>query len=199
MSRSGRYSGILLFGAPGSGKGTVGKIIAEAGEHCHVSSGDIFRGLSPDSPAGSTFHTYASKGQLVPDEVTMDVWHGYVKGLIATNRFFPQKQLLVLDGLPRTVRQAEILDELVDIQKIVVLGADDLGVFVERLKKRATIEGRLDDADESVLQKRMDVYKAQTMSVLSHYESSQVAQINADQGRVAVLADVLESIRGISI
>jgi len=194
MSKFGRYEAILLFGAPGSGKGTVGKILAEAGGHCHVSSGDIFRGLSPHSPAGETFHQYASKGQLVPDEVTMDVWHGYVKGLIATNRYFPNKQLLILDGLPRTRRQAEILDDLVEVKKIVVLEAVDLGVFVERLKKRAHLEGRLDDADEAVLQKRMDVYKSQTMSVLGYYDPAFIADINADQDRLPVLRDVISAI-----
>lgn len=189
-----KYQAILLFGAPGSGKGTVGKILALAGEHCHVSSGDIFRGLSPDSPAGEVFHQYASKGQLVPDEVTMDVWHGYVKGLVATNRYFPNKQLLILDGIPRTRRQAEILDTLVEVKKIVVLEAQDLTIFVDRLKRRALLEGREDDADEAVLNKRMEVYKSQTLSVLEHFDPRLVAEVNADQDRLEVLRDVISAL-----
>ena len=74
------FRAILIFGPPGSGKGTLGKFLSTAGNHYHLSSGDIFRGLSPESPAGKLFHTYASKGHLVPDEVTIQIWRHYVGG-----------------------------------------------------------------------------------------------------------------------
>jgi adenylate kinase len=83
----------LIFGPPGSGKGTLGKFLSSAGNHFHLSSGDIFRGLSPESPAGKLYHQYAGKGLLLPDEVTIEIWHHFVHGLIATNRYFPSQQL----------------------------------------------------------------------------------------------------------
>ena len=95
---------ILIFGPPGSGKGTLGKSLSSAGNHFHLSSGDIFRGLSPESPAGKVYHNYAGKGLLLPDDTTIQIWHHYVHGLIATNRYFPEQQLLLLDGIPRTLR-----------------------------------------------------------------------------------------------
>ncbi len=94
------FRSVLIFGPPGSGKGTLGKFLSSAGNHFHLSSGDIFRGLSPESPAGKLYHHYAGKGLLLPDEVTIQIWHHYVNGLIATNRYFPSQQLLLLDGIP---------------------------------------------------------------------------------------------------
>src|SRR6185312_6554563 len=86
------FRSILIFGPPGSGKGTLGRFLSAAGNHVHLSSGDIFRGLAPESPAGKLFHTYASQGHLVPDEVTIGIWKNFVSGLIATNRYFPSQQ-----------------------------------------------------------------------------------------------------------
>ena len=83
------FRSVVVFGPPGSGKGTLGKFLSSAGNHFHLSSGDIFRGLSPESPAGQLYHSYASKGLLLPDEVTIQIWLQYVHGLIATNRYFP--------------------------------------------------------------------------------------------------------------
>src|SRR3990167_1765416 len=113
------FRAILIFGPPGSGKGTLGKFLSSAGNHSHLSSGDIFRGLSPESPAGKLYHSYASKGLLLPDEVTIDIWHHYVHGLIATNRYFPDEQLLLLDGIPRTLRQADLLSRYVEVTRII--------------------------------------------------------------------------------
>src|SRR3972149_12161255 len=106
---------VLLFGPPGSGKGTLGKFLSSAGNHFHLSSGDIFRGLSPESPAGKLYHNYAGKGLLLPDEITIQIWHHFVHGLIATNRYFPEQQLLLLDGIPRTIRQAALLQKYIRI------------------------------------------------------------------------------------
>src|SRR3990167_2109791 len=78
-------SAVLIFGPPGSGKGTLGKFLSSAGNHFHLSSGDIFRGLSPESPAGQVYHEYAGKGLLLPDEITIKIWRHFVQGLIATN------------------------------------------------------------------------------------------------------------------
>jgi adenylate kinase len=185
------FRAVLLFGPPGSGKGTLGKFLSSAGNHFHLSSGDIFRGLSPESPAGKLYHEYAGKGLLLPDEITIQIWHYFVHGLIATNRYFPTQQLLLLDGLPRTIRQADLLAEYVQIERIIVLEVKETNELIKRIQRRALIEKRTDDFDANVLKTRMDVYEKETSKVLKHYPESLLSRFNASQKPLEVLRDVL--------
>lgn len=182
---------ILIFGPPGSGKGTLGKFLSSAGNHYHLSSGDIFRGLSPESSAGKLFHRFASKGELVPDEVTIEIWHRYVKGLIATNAYFPHNQYLLLDGLPRTLHQADLIDSHIKVMQVISLEMPNVEGLVARLKRRAVIERRMDDFDESVLKNRMQVYQNETLKLLERYPKELISAFNADQPPLDVLRDVL--------
>lgn len=182
---------VLIFGPPGSGKGTQGKFLSSAGNHYHLSSGDIFRGLSPESPAGKLYHSYASEGKLVPDEITIEVWHHFVMGLIATNHYYPQEQLLLLDGIPRTRQQAEILEQYVTVEKIILLEAKLKDVFYQRLKRRALIERRFDDFDEKILKKRMEIYEQETCPVLDYYSDQKIVRFDAELKPLEVLRDIL--------
>ncbi len=190
----GRFQALLLFGPPGSGKGTLGRALANAGNHVHLSSGDIFRGLAPESPAGQLTQAFASKGHLVPDEATIAIWHHYVDGLIATNRFFPASQMLILDGIPRTIKQAELMDHYLALSRILVLEMPNIDGLIARLKKRALIEKRVDDTDEKILRTRMDVYERDTAKLLQHYPKDKIVRINADQRPIAVLHDALRAL-----
>ena len=189
-----KFQSVLIFGAPGSGKGTQGKFLSSAGNHFHLSSGDVFRGLSPESPAGKLYHKYAGKGQLLPDDVTIEIWHHYVLGLIATNQYFPKEQLLLLDGIPRTVKQAEILERYIEVKKIILLENKDKDTLIQRLKRRALIEKRHDDKDEGILRKRMEIYEQETFPVIQHYPKELIARFNADQRPLEVLRDILISL-----
>lgn len=171
---------ILLFGPPGSGKGTLAKILAQAGDFEHLSSGDVFRALGPGSPV----HAYLQKGELVPDELTIQICMEQVKG----------DKLVLLDGIPRTVKQAEILDQYVDVKQLVLLDVGDEDVLIKRLQGRAKIEGRADDAKTEVLHKRMEVYHQQTKDVLTHYPEELISHVNADQTKLEVLRDSLSAI-----
>ena len=186
-----KFRSVLIFGPPGSGKGTLGKELSSAGNHFHLSSGDIFRGLSPESPAGKLYHNYAAKGLLLPDEVTIQIWKHYVHGLIATNRYFPTQQLLLLDGLPRTIRQAQLLENLIKIEKIIVLEIPNKEKLIKRIQRRGLIEKRGDDMDPQVLKTRMDVYEKETIKLLKHYPENMISFFNADQKPLEVLRDVL--------
>ena len=185
------FRSILIFGPPGAGKGTLGKFLSTAGNHFHLSSGDIFRGLDPETPTGKLYHTYASKGYLVPDHVTVDIWRQYVSGLINTNKYFPKKQFLLLDGIPRTPAQAKIFDKYIKVAHIIVLEMPNMEGLIARMKKRALIEKRADDADEGVLRTRMAIYEKDTKSLLSHYPDDIISRFNADQKPLEVLRDVL--------
>ena len=191
---SARFKSILIFGPPGSGKGTQGKFLSSAGNHFHLSSGDIFRGLSPESPAGKVYHKYASKGNLVPDEVTIRIWHHYVLGLIATNRYLPNDQYLLLDGIPRTVEQAKLLEQHIEIEAIIVLGATKQSTLLKRMQRRALIEKRHDDMDQNVLKKRFEVYNKATKKVLTYYKDQNIYTFEASKKPLEVLRDILDEL-----
>lgn len=186
-----KHKAILIFGAPGSGKGTLSRFLIGSPLLYHLSSGEFFRGLSPQSEAGKIFHSYADKGQLVPDEVTMTLWSAYVDTLIASNRFDPKNQWLMLDGIPRTRNQAELINKYVDIEAILVLDVPREQELIDRIAKRAEEEKRKDDANPEVIRKRLEVFKADTLAVLQVYPSSLIHKINAQQSPLEVARDAL--------
>ena len=188
-----RFRTILLFGPPGCGKGTIGKALG-ATHHLHLSTGDVFRGIDPESPNGQLIHPYIKRGHLVPDPITMKIWAAYMVGLMSTNRFVPSKQTVILDGLPRTKQQAIILNEIADVIAVICLRVKNQGVLVERLTNRAKLEGRPDDAKVNIIEERLRVYEKQTLEVLSVLPAEKVFEINAEQKPFQVLRDVLVAI-----
>ena len=183
---------ILMFGAPGAGKGTISPLICQVANNYHLSTGDIFRGLPAESENGKLFFSYAREGKLVPDEVTMQIWWTYTQGLINTNKYNPSEQLMVLDGLPRTVEQAKLLEQYVTVKRVIALDIQDENVIIERLGKRAKIEKRADDADIAIVKKRLQEYHNKTAPVLDFYPKELVSIINAEQKPSEVLRDVLK-------
>lgn len=187
-----KTSAVLLFGAPGVGKGTQGKILDRIPGFRHISSGDVFRGLAPDSPEAQEVARYANRGMLVPDDVTIRVFRSVLQRRMDAGEIDPQREILVLDGIPRTVRQAEFLAEGIEVLAVVQLAFSeaDESVMVERLKRRAVVENRPDDADEAVIRRRFEVYRQETARVLAFYPAGRVHRINAVATPIEVLRDV---------
>ena len=182
---------ILLFGSPGAGKGTQGTILGSIPTYLHVSSGDLFRNLRVQNPLGQTFLDYASKGQLVPDEPTIKLWHDDIKNRIHNGIFNPETDTLLLDGIPRNAAQAELLDDTLNVVGVLNLFCKDIDIMVERLQARALRENRLDDANLDTIRNRLEVYEAETRPVLEHYGDGLVHTIDSTQSPVLVLRDVL--------
>jgi len=183
---------ILLFGPPGAGKGTVGAKLTNVSGNYHLSTGDIFRGLPPESPNGKVFFSYANEGKLVPDDVTIEIFWRYMQGLIDTNKFDPANQYIFLDGMPRTAEQAKILDQYVDVVKIISLKVTNDDEIVERLAKRAKIEKRSDDADKSIVLNRLAQYREKTQVVLDHYDDAIISEFDAQLSPLEVFRNVLD-------
>lgn len=186
-----RYKSVLLFGAPGSGKGTQGKIIGTIPGFFHTACGDIFRSLDLSSEMGRIFWQYSSRGQLVPDEFTVKLWKQYINGLEMINQFRPGSEILVLDGIPRNVEQAKLLEDTLDVVKIIHLQCADLAKMVERLRRRALKENRFDDANDEVIQKRLVVYDIETKPVLDFYPADRIARVDATMSQIRVLSEIV--------
>jgi len=186
-----RYKTILLFGAPGSGKGTQGKILGSIPGFFHSSTGDIFRSLDLQSPTGRTVWEFVSKGKLVPDELTINSWKQYLQGMELINQFHPENEIIVLDGLPRSAVQAKILEDTIDVMKVIHLVADQ-AKMVERLRRRALKENRVDDASDAVINRRFDVYEKETKPVLAYYPPEKIVTIDAAQSQIRVLSEIIK-------
>lgn len=184
----------LLFGLPGVGKGTQGELLGAIPGFVHLATGDMFRGLDRDSELGQEFIKYSTQGLLVPDELTCRLWRQYVQGLIDTNQYRPDSDLLLLDGIPRSVKQAKILEEHINVLCIIHLVCQDTDALVARMKKRAQQQGRPDDADEEVIRRRIKVYHDETKPVLDHYDSSKIVEIDAVGLPGEILQNILNAI-----
>ena len=189
-----RYPSILLFGPPGVGKGTQGQILGSIPGFFHLATGDMFRSLDKESEIGMEFTRYSSQGLLVPDFLTVRLWRQHVEQLIARELYNPEVDLLLLDGIPRSVPQADSMKEYIDPRMIIHLVCENLDKMVRRMQKRATEQGRPDDADESVIRKRFEVYSEQTAPVLACYDDSIISNIDALGTQAEVLLRVLSAV-----
>jgi len=186
-----KYSTVLLFGAPGSGKGTQGKILGTIPHFYHFSCGEVFRNVRPDSELGRIFLEYSSKGQLVPDEHTIRLWRKTIEDAERIGRFHPESDTMVLDGIPRNVHQAEILKDTLDVKALLYLSCPDLSKLVARIQRRALSENRLDDANMDIIRQRLDTYDQTTKPVLEFYGKKLTHTIDSTQSPIKVLSDIL--------
>ena len=187
-----RYQTILLFGAPGVGKGTQGKILGVIPGFFHMSMGEAFRTLDPDSELGRTCLHYSNRGELVPDEMTIRLWCEYLAHQMDNRAYRPECDLLVLDGIPRNTTQASLLEKHIDVLRVVHLVAKNEEMMIERLRRRAIKENRVDDAREEVIRRRWEVYREETEPVLRYYDPSLISQVDAVGSPGGVLLNVLE-------
>jgi adenylate kinase len=188
---------ILLFGSPGSGKGTQGKLLGTLPGFYHLACGDVFRSIDLNSEVGKVFLKYSSQGELAPDDFTVRLWRDHIDKLIHTKAFSPASTVLVLDGIPRNVQQARMLDEYIDVVKLICLRAvHNREEIVRRLKSRALKDNRLDDANEETIRHRLEVYDKESRPVLAYYPQNLRIDIDALQSPIEVAHDILSAVLG---
>ena len=189
-----RFQTVLLFGAPGSGKGTQGKILGNIPGFYHLSCGEVFRTLDTRTDLGKTFIEYSSKGLLVPDDATVQMWHLNMQARTVLSDYKPNADLLVLDGIPRNVNQAKLLEKHLNVLQIIHLVCPDKEEMIKRLRRRALKENRIDDAKEEVIRKRWEVYEQETFPVLKYYPKGIVKEVDATGSPARVLEHILEAV-----
>ncbi len=173
---------LILFGPPGSGKGTQSEKLIERYGLKHLSTGDLLRSeISRYTPLGQEAKNFMDKGELVPDEVVI----GMISSALDEN---PKVKGFLFDGFPRTTNQAEALDKLLALKRspIEVMLALDVSEeeLVKRLVKRGETSGRSDDNNEQVIRARLIEYKKYTASVADHYNKSEKVVLVKGEGSV---------------
>jgi adenylate kinase len=159
---------LILFGPPGSGKGTQSEKLVEKYGLVHLSTGNLLREeIANSTPLGLEARNIMDKGHLVPDEVVI----GMIDNSLEHHKEAPG---FLFDGFPRTLAQAEALDKLLLLKNseadlVIILDVDE-EELIKRLVNRAKTSGRSDDADENVQRKRQEVYKRDTFPVAAHYQ-----------------------------
>ncbi|MFZ2900828.1 MAG: adenylate kinase [Saprospiraceae bacterium] len=188
---------LILFGPPGSGKGTQAVQLAEKYEILHISTGDLFRyEMGNNTPLGQKAKSYMEKGELVPDEVTI----GMLRNKVEAN---PEAKGFIFDGFPRTVAQARALDAMLEeegqeVSALIALEVDDEEI-VARILNRGKSSGRADDNDESIIRNRIAVYNRETAPVFDYYAQTGktklidgIGSIDEIFGRLCAAVDALK-------
>ncbi|MGV3659037.1 MAG: adenylate kinase family protein [Prosthecobacter sp.] len=189
-----KFRTLLILGAPGSGKGTQGKVLGSIPRFHHLACGDVFRSLDTRTAIGQKFVSYSSRGELVPDDVTVDLWRQNIVQRVDSHQFKPEIDFLVLDGIPRNVEQARHMEQDIEVLKVFHLSCPDRTELARRLRKRALKDNRFDDANETVIQQRFATYEAETKPILDYYAGDRIVDIDASQPPAKVLFDILAGV-----
>ncbi len=192
MEKGEKRINLILFGPPGSGKGTQAKMLEEQFDLLQISTGDLFRyELGNNTPLGQKARTYMDKGQLVPDQVTVAMLKNKLE-------MHPDVKGYIFDGFPRTIPQSQALDELLKergekVNSLISLVVNDEEI-VKRLLERGKTSGRADDANEEVIRERISVYKSETSPVYDYYHQQSLSQKISGIGEISDINNRLNNL-----
>lgn len=186
------FRAVLLFGMPGVGKGTQGQLLGKIRGLFHLSTGEILRSLADDTDDGRLVTERLRHGQLVPDDLTIKIWTRWLDARIESQDFQPDRQVLLLDGIPRNLQQCERLKTHIDVLQVIYLNPPSDEPIVQRLRQRALLEGRSDDVDESVIRSRFEIFRRDTAPILNFYPRYLIHEIDPMGTPAEVLKRILE-------
>jgi len=197
VEKRAKYRSIIFFGMPGSGKGTQGAVLGQLPDYMHISMGDIFRRIPRTGKFGREIESYTSQGQMVPNDLTVRIFERHLAILELQEVLMPDRETLLLDGLPRNYAQAQRLDGLIDVIQIFHLKIEDMAKAADRLRARALRENRLDDMSEDVIHRRLDTYYEETFKTLSFYPKELIYDVDAGRCMIDVLCSIVDRLAAI--
>jgi len=171
-----RFKTILMFGAPGSGKGTQGAILGRIPRFIHFVCGEVFRALDTRT------------------ELTVQLWKANIDSRAESHSFKPDIDFLVLDGIPRNVEQARLMAPFIDVLHVFHLSCPDRQELHRRIRKRALKENRFDDARDETIERRIRTYEAESKPMLDFYPRERITDIDATQHPAIVFHTILSRI-----
>jgi adenylate kinase len=190
-----KYNALILFGAPGCGKGTQGRALGALPGFFHCACGDVFRSISATTLIGKQISDYSSRGELVPDTLTIELWKEHICKRVQTLCFNPETDLLVLDGIPRNLEQARLLEETIQVKALINLKCSNRSELIGRLRRRALRENRLDDAKEEVIRHRLEVFETLSQPLLEFYGPELICHADSQQKPAYVLHTILDHLK----
>lgn len=194
MNKSGnsKVRALLLVGPPGSGKGTQGRALGALPSFVHCSCGDVLRSMDVGSELGQKFLEHSRAGNLVPDTMAIKLWKLHIEGISSLGKYIPHTDYLVLDGIPRNLAQARLMDVYIEVFHVFNLRCVSRSMLIERVRKRALKENRSDDADKTVINRRLDIYESESQPLLNHYATAKVHSLDAMQPPHFILKEMLD-------
>ena len=186
-----KYKAIIIFGPPGTGKGTQAELLTK-NNYFHFSSGEMFRNLNSKTELGKKIKILIDKGDFVPDDLVIKLFEETLNNYIKTKKFNPEKEILILDGIPRTKEQVPFLNKIVDIKKIIYLAISDKAV-INRTKKRS----REDDKNIEIVKKRLEIFKKITLPVLKEYKKDLVVELNGEKSVEDTYKEIVRELKNV--
>ena len=176
------------------GRGLKGKFSDQYLDFSISPSGMFFRSIDIGSPTGQQIYKYTSNGQLVPDELTVEIWKKTVDAYVALSTYKPREDLLVLDGIPRNVAQTVLVKDHLEILQVVSLSCESEEDMILRMRRRAIRENRADDANEDVIRSRFRIFHSVSKPVLECYPDEIISPVEADGSPAEVFQKILTAV-----
>jgi len=165
-----------MLGAPGVGKSTFSKEIVKDGGYFIFSTGEMFRNLDPKTKMGAKAKEIMDRGDLVDDDTVIRLAQETLQRYADEGKFDPANDIILLDGIPRTLAQVEMVKSFLEMHQVIYFYVDDEQILIDRIMSRG--EGRADDNDEEIVRKRIEKYNKATLPLMEKYSAEMILRID---------------------